>query len=108
MLKRIKELRKQKGVSQQQLAEQIGVSQQSVNKYENHDIEPDVAVLTAIADYFETSVDYVVGRTDVAHKIEPVRPFDLNAEETALLTAFRRLNKENRALVCKLAAALGQ
>lgn len=64
MVKNLKELRAKKGISQQGLAEAIGISQQSVNKYENHKIEPDIATLIKIADYFDVTLDYLVGRTD--------------------------------------------
>ena len=64
MLKNLKMLRNQKGVSQQKLAETIGVSQQSINKYENHNVEPDIYTLISIADYFDVSIDYLVGRFD--------------------------------------------
>ena len=47
MVKNLKYLRTRYGISQQQLAEIAGVSQQSVNKYENHNIEPDIRTLTA-------------------------------------------------------------
>ena len=58
MVKNLKYLRTRYGISQQQLAEIAGVSQQSVNKYENHNIEPDIRTLTAFADFFHTSVDF--------------------------------------------------
>ena len=58
MVKNLKYLRTRYGISQQQLAEIAGVSQQSVNKYENHNIEPDIRTLTAFADFFPTSVDF--------------------------------------------------
>lgn len=51
MVKNLKYLRTRYGISQQQLAEIAGVSQQSVNKYENHNIEPDIRTLTAFADF---------------------------------------------------------
>ena len=51
MIKNLKELRIQKGISQQKLADVIGISQQSINKYENHNIEPDIATLILIANY---------------------------------------------------------
>ncbi|MBQ8868124.1 MAG: helix-turn-helix transcriptional regulator [Oscillospiraceae bacterium] len=63
-MKNLKKLRTQKGISQQKLASEIGLTQQSVNKYENHNIEPDIATLIALADYFDTSVDYLIGRVD--------------------------------------------
>lgn len=96
MLKNLKILRNSKGVSQQQLADAIGVSQQSVNKYENHNIEPDIITLIAIADYFETSVDYVIGNTDINKKIENVQKYDLNIDEATLIDNYRKLCKNER------------
>lgn len=61
MLCYLKQLRERVHVTQQQLAAAVGVSQQSINKYENHDIEPDIETLIAIADFFHTSMDYLVG-----------------------------------------------
>ena len=93
MIARLKELRKQKGTSQQQLAEFLGISQQSVNKYENHGIEPDIWTLITLADYFETSVDYLVGHTDVNCVLESE---SLSQEENALLNDWRRLTKQQQ------------
>lgn len=61
MVKNLKKLRNEYKISQQQLAEIIGVSQQSINKYENHNIEPDIETLKALAEYFNTTVDYLIG-----------------------------------------------
>ena len=64
MVENLKLLRQEHGVSQRELAEAVGVSQQSINKYENHAIEPDIATLIALADYFDVSIDYILERTD--------------------------------------------
>lgn len=96
MVARLRELRQQKGISQQTLAEAIGISQQSINKYENHNIEPDICTLIAIANYFQTSVDYLIGHTSIRHIIEPVHPFELNLEEEALLQDWRKMNKKEK------------
>ena len=72
------------------------MSQQSVNKYENHAVEPDVATLIALADYFHTSVDYLIGHTEINHVIEPVQTHDLNAEEAELIARWRRLSEAER------------
>ena len=93
MIAKLKELRQKKGISQQCLAEAVGVSQQSINKYENHNVEPDIRTLVALASYFNTSVDYLIGHTEVAHIIEPVQAFELNTEEAALLEKWRQLDK---------------
>lgn len=96
MVKNLKQLRLEKGISQQQLAEIIGVTQQSVYKYEALNVEPDLDILTALADYFSTSVDYLIGHSDIRHKIEAVTPFDLNKDEASLITAYRNLTSQEK------------
>ena len=65
MLPNLKSLRDEYGISQQKLAEIINVTQQSINKYENQNTAPDVDVLIRMADYFNTSIDYLLGHTDI-------------------------------------------
>ena len=96
MLPRLKELRKERGVSQQRLADAIFVTQSSVNKYENHNIEPEIAILIRIADFFNTSVDYLIGHTDVRRRIEATEAFQLNAQEAAMLTRYRGLRADEK------------
>lgn len=99
MLENLKALREAAAVSQKQLAEAIGVSQQSINKYENHNIEPDIETLIQIADFFDTSVDYLIGHTSVRHKIENVTAYELNAEESRIVDGFRNLSKKQKACI---------
>lgn len=96
MVKNLKKLRLQAGISQQKLAEIIGISQQSVNKYENHNIEPDIDTLIDLASFFKTSVDYLIGHTDINHIIEELYPYDLNDEESKLVDEYRKLTKAER------------
>ncbi|MEI3416369.1 MAG: helix-turn-helix transcriptional regulator [Christensenellaceae bacterium] len=96
MLKNLRKLREEKGVTQKQLADIISVSQQSINKYENHNIEPDIDTLIKMADYFETSVDYIVGHSKIRRKIEIVNSYDLNAEEAKLVEDYRKLSNKQR------------
>lgn len=106
MLKNLKALRTRAGISQQQLADLVIVSQQSINKYENHEVEPNLATLCAIADYFDVSVDYLVGRTDVEKRSEPTVFCELNAEEQALIQNFRHNTKKDRERLLDLSARL--
>ena len=96
MVANLKKLRHKKGISQQMLADAIGTSQQSINKYENHKIEPDIETLIKIADYFETSVDYLTGHTDIDRVIENVRRYDLGAAESELIDNYRKLSPKQR------------
>lgn len=96
MVKNLKSLRIKHNISQQQLAELVGVSQQSINKYENHKIEPDIQTLIKIAEYFNTSVDYLIGHTDIDHIIETVFSYDLNKDEAELINNYRKLSPKQK------------
>lgn len=63
MLKNLRELRRKCGMTQKELGNVVGLTQQTINKYENGNAEPNIRTLIALADYFETSVDYLIGRT---------------------------------------------
>ncbi len=62
--KRLKLLRKQTKISQKELADYLFISQQAVAKWEKEKSTPDPDMLNKIADYFNVSTDYLLGRTD--------------------------------------------
>ena len=70
MIKNLRMLRESHGISQQKLADAIGISQQSVNKYENHQTQPDIVTLIQMADFFHTSVDFLIGHTEAQAESE--------------------------------------
>ena len=96
MLPNLKLLRQEYGISQQRLADAIGVSQPSINKYENHNIEPEIEILKRMADYFNTSIDFIVGHTDIRRRIEHTDVFHLNQFEIEVITRFRSLDDEEK------------
>lgn len=61
---RLKEIRKSKGISQLKLALDLNTNQNTISRYETGEREPGIAELIKIADYFNVSIDYLVGRTD--------------------------------------------
>lgn len=61
---RLKELRKKKRISQLKLALDLNINQNSISRYENLEREADYATLIKFADYFDVSLDYLLGRTD--------------------------------------------
>ncbi|MET3508429.1 helix-turn-helix domain-containing protein [Halalkalibacter oceani] len=61
---RIASLRKQKGISQYELADRLGFSRGKLANYEQGSRQPDYDTLNKIADFFDVSVDYLLGRTD--------------------------------------------
>lgn len=63
-VKRLKLLRKEKGITQKQLAESLGISVPAVINYENAQRFPSSAVLTLFSQYFNVSREYLLGETD--------------------------------------------
>ena len=91
-------LRKKKGITQEELANELGVSAQAVSKWENNSSCPDVSLLTKIADYFGVSVDALL-RTqeddivDLAEEKEDnVKPED---KKNILIKIMQQNCKEN-------------
>ncbi|MBR3741248.1 MAG: helix-turn-helix transcriptional regulator [Clostridia bacterium] len=99
MLPNLKAMRKKAGISQQVLADFLGVSQQSINQYENQAVEPDIYTLSAIADYFHTSIDFLVGREltddDPSHFIST----SISQQEHLLLQKYRALKPSEQKCV---------
>lgn len=61
---RLSSLRKGQGLTQKQAATTFGLSTYGYQRYEYGDREPSVSVAAKMADYFNVSIDYLVGRTD--------------------------------------------
>lgn len=62
---RIKELRNLKRISQNELAKHLQVSQQTIGAWEVGRTEPSIEFTNKMADYFDVSADYLLGRTNV-------------------------------------------
>lgn len=80
----IREIRKSKNMTQEQLAEAMGVSTASVSKWETGQSAPEISALTALADFFEVSVDMLLG-----HEVKANR-------QKAMLDQMEALAEENR------------
>ena len=62
--RRLKELRKSRKKTQREMAEYLGIGLRAYHYYESAEHYPDVPGLIALADYFEVSADYLLGRSD--------------------------------------------
>ena len=107
-MKNLKKLRLQKGLSQQALANKLGTSQQSIYKYENLITEPSLDMLQNMADFFNVSVDYIIGYSSYAHKIEETHETSLNQDELLLLTKYRSLPASTKQTVQSLLSEFTQ
>ena len=61
---RLKALRKERKISQVRLAIDLNLNQNTVSRYENMEREADYKTLILLADYFNVSIDYLLGRTN--------------------------------------------
>lgn len=62
--KRIRDLREDSDLTQNQIAEILHIKQNSYSQYETGSREISIKVLWKLADYYNTTIDYLVGRTD--------------------------------------------
>lgn len=65
MYKRIRDLREDKDLSQKQIAQMLGMSQTGYSKYETGENDIPTHILIKLADFYGTSIDYLLGRTNV-------------------------------------------
>ena len=61
---RLKHLRRSRELNQVQLARGLGVKKQSVSNWENDNIMPSVEMLERVANFFEVTTDYLLGRNE--------------------------------------------
>lgn len=100
---RIKELRKEKNISQSKLAEEINLSNGAIGNYEQGLREPDISTLIALADYFGVSIDYLVEHSPAGSSENP-----FTADELELIGEYRKLDAADQARLFKIVKALGR
>lgn len=88
---RIYDLRKERHLSQQQLADRIGVNKQTISQYERGVREPQFEMLEILCDYFNVSADYLLGRDSVTMRL-------LNSDELHIVNSYRDLDSQGRQL----------
>ncbi|MBE7135166.1 helix-turn-helix transcriptional regulator [Bacillus paranthracis] len=71
---RIRSLRDSKKLTQKMLAEKLRIPNQNLSNYERGFRQPDYETLEKIADFFEVSTDYLLGRTDKKEKMPDILP----------------------------------
>lgn len=85
---RLKGLREEWKLNQAELAGKLNVSQSTISAYEIGERAPDLKILIHMADFFNVSLDYLVGMSDVKQQI---RKSDLTADELEHLYRYRQL-----------------
>jgi transcriptional regulator with XRE-family HTH domain len=70
--KRLKELREEASLTQKDIAEALGIDRTTYTKYETGKSEPDFETTSKIADYFNVSVDYLLGKSDIRNPSDEI------------------------------------
>ncbi len=89
---RLKDLREERNLTQTDVANGIGTNQRGISRWENGENQPPADMIIALADFFEVSADYILGRSDDFGNVtvQNDRPA-LTAEEAELLECYRSI-----------------
>lgn len=98
---RLKLLRKRRKITQIRLSTHLGISQESISAYERKESMPNIDVLIAMSQFFNVSVDYLLGLDDTKKR---VFESELNEFEVALINNYRKLNRVDQELTIKVLA----
>ena len=98
--KRLKNLRIEKNLTQQQLAEKLNVSKANISKYESDIIEPNINLINQISKLFDVSSDYLLGITIIK------KPIDTLAFHS--IEGYENLNDEDRQYIDDLINSLNR
>ena len=105
---RVKELRKERSLRQEELAGRINISQQTVSRIENGDNALAADILMSLANYFGVSIDYILYRSDSRRGEENQAEFDEILERNYILCRkYEKLNRKNQELIFHLTEELG-
>ena len=107
MLNNLRNLRIERGLSQEALGNLIGKTQQSIGKYESGETEPDIQTLIFFADYFQTSVDYILDRTDVRSPGMVNKELGFSNEEKRLLSSYNDLDETQQKVILQMLETFG-
>lgn len=75
---RLKQLRREKGLTQSELAANLDVSRACIANWENGERLPEVSAITTIAKFFKVSIDYICGKSDERYNIKMVNNIDFD------------------------------
>lgn len=115
-MNRIRELRKELSLTMKELGRYIGVAESTISLYESGKREPDNKTLVKLADYFNVSVDYLLGRSDfrnfeemydsLANSEEIKKPINEDELDKELLELLTNLNDDDIPVVEAFLSAL--
>ena len=107
MVKNLRLLREEAGLSQQKLADMLSISQQAIFKYEKTSNEPDIATLIRLSEIFNVSVDFLIGNSVIRERDTKQNAVMLTDTETAHIKLWRKLPKSTQTILNELISEFG-
>lgn len=92
---RLSQLRKEKNLSQKEFAKTFGVAQNTVSNWENENRTVDAETAVKLANYFQVSVDYLLGNTDHPGTVQAIDA-QLEGVEFALFGEVKELSEAQK------------
>ena len=92
----LKSLRIEKNLTQNELANYLNCTQSAVGKYERGELEPNIETLSRLADFFDCSIDYLVGREDDFGNVKTKKHFNRRSMFCKWKIYFGHLSKDKR------------
>ena len=106
---RLKELRIERGYTQKELAEGIQTTADSIYSWEKGRSEPSIETLAKLADFFECSIDYLMGREDdFGNIVLKTNAPNLSQQEQGIIATFRNLPKDLQQRAATYISKLGE
>lgn len=91
--KRLIDLRESKNMKQSELSTIVGLQSSAISKYEKGSTQPSLETLAKFAEYFEVSVDYLLGLSSIKN---PYSADKFTPKEAELITKYRKLSPERQ------------
>ena len=104
-MKRLKELREQKNLTQAQLSKFLNISASTIGMYEQGRRFPDENLLKHISQYFNVSIDYLLGLTNIPNTVDDYiqksnsNSYHINDDEQTLIKKYRQLKAEDKQII---------
>lgn len=99
---RIKELREEKGLKQDELAKIISISPSAIGMYERNEREPNDDISIKLANFFDVSLDYMLGKSDIKTSLK----VNIDEADIAFASGVKALNETNKMIIKNTLEAL--
>ena len=97
MQNNLKQIRNNKNLLQTKVAMDLNITQETISSYETGRVFPSSDMLIKLADYYNTSIDYILCRTKYDMPIDDIKPNNISDEDFILLNKINKLSSTDKA-----------